>query len=105
MGLIIPSPEGFYQNQVIHMKTLCKVLCWWKELFPHPFILSDKSKGLFLEYVKTIGFKVGIWKDKCVVRARRDEGRVKDVVKWYALYSRRMRRELSTHTVRVCNAC
>lgn len=89
MEIIIPSPEGFYQNQVICMKVLCEMLHAWKELFLHSFILFDKSKGLSLEWVKTFGFKVCIWKGIFVVRARKDKGRVKGVVKWYVLYSQR----------------
>lgn len=58
---------------------------WWKELFPHSFILSDKDKGLSLEGIKAVGFKAGTWKGMHVVRARRDEGTVKDVVKWCPL--------------------
>lgn len=53
------------------------MLYWWKELFPHSFILSSKSKGLSLECVKAFGFKVSIWKGMFVVRARRDERSVK----------------------------
>lgn len=74
MGIIYLPREG-----------LCKMLFWWKELFPHFFILSDKDKDLSLEDVKAIGFKIGIRKGMYVLRARRDEGRVKDVMKWCPL--------------------
>lgn len=60
------------------------MLYWWKELFPYPFIMSDKDKSLSLEGVEAVGLKVGTWKCMHVVRARRGEGTVKDV-KWSPL--------------------
>lgn len=101
MGIIAAS-EGYYQNQVISTKVLCKMLYWWKELFLHSFILSSKPKGPSLECVKAVGFKGSTWKGMCTVRARRGEGRGEDAVTRCPLQSWRTCPELLAHAVRVC---